>query len=177
MRTSSSGLRIVVCYQQPAILCQGAAMAPTHMAAGKGRIFYGWHVVFSAAAIILLTGATVFYGFGVFFQPIVDEFGWSNTQVSFAQVLRSEVSAVAAPLIGFALDRFGARVVQTGGIVLVGIGFVALSQITDLPTFYLAMCMLAIGTSSSGGSAGTLAISRWFVRRRSRALAFMTVGA
>ena len=50
-------------------------MGPKSAAPAAGRLFYGWQVVFSAAAIVLITGATVFYGFGVFFKPIVDELG------------------------------------------------------------------------------------------------------
>lgn len=152
-------------------------MARNDFAKPTGRLFYGWHVVFSAATILLITGATFFYGFGVFFKPIIDEFGWSNTQVAFATTLRSEVSAFAAPLIGYSVDRFGVRQVLLGGVLFVGLGFIALSQVWDLPTYYAAMCVIAIGTSASGGSAGTVAIARWFVRLRSRALALMTVGA
>ncbi len=53
----------------------------------RGRFFYGWWIVFAAAAINLLTGATFFYGFGVFFTPILNEFGWTNTQVALAMSL------------------------------------------------------------------------------------------
>ncbi|MBI4499201.1 MAG: MFS transporter [Chloroflexi bacterium] len=150
---------------------------PDPIPPASGRIFYGWWVVFSSAAIILLTGATFFYGFGVFFQPIIDEFGWSNTQVALASSLRSEVSAFAAPLIGLAVDRFGVRRVLIAGVLIVGLGFGALAQVQDLLSFYLAMSLIAIGTSASGGSAGIVAVSRWFVRKRSRALALMTLGA
>ena len=143
----------------------------------RGRFFYGWWIVFSAAAINLLTGATFFYGFGVFFTPILTEFSWTNTQVALAMSLRSEVSAFAAPVVGYSVDRFGVRKIMTIGVLVVGVGLAFLSRVWDLPSFYLAMCLIALGTSSTGGVVGILAISRWFDKKRSRAIAFMTLGA
>lgn len=94
----------------------------------RGRFFYGWWIVFAAAAINLLTGATFFYGFGVFFTPILTEFGWTNTQVALAMSLRSEVSAFAAPVVGYSVDRFGVRKIMTLGVLVVGMGLAFLSR-------------------------------------------------
>jgi len=139
--------------------------------------FFGWWVVFASAAIVFLTGGTFFYGFGALFNPIVNEFGWSRASVSFAFSLRSEVGGIAAPVVGFMVDRLGARRLMTGGVFIVALGFVLLSRIESLWAFYGAVIVIAIGMSACAGPVGMVAIAHWFRRKRGRALALMTVGA
>jgi sugar phosphate permease len=139
--------------------------------------FFGWWIVFASAAIVFLTGGTFFYGFGALFNPIVNEFGWSRASVSFAFSLRSEVGGLAAPIVGFMVDRVGSRRLMVGGVALVALGFVLLSRVESLWAFYGAVIVIAIGMSATGGPVGMVAIAHWFRKRRGRALAVMTVGA
>lgn len=139
--------------------------------------YYGWWVVFASAAIVFLTGGTFFYGFGALFNPIIAEFGWSRAATSFAFSLRTEVGGLAAPVVGFLVDRVGARRLMTAGVSLVAVGFFLLSRIQDLWAFYGAVVVIAIGMSACGGPAAMVAITHWFRRRRGRALAMMTMGA
>jgi sugar phosphate permease len=139
--------------------------------------FFGWWVVFASAAIVFLTGGTFFYGFGALFNPIVNEFGWSRASVSFAFSLRSEVGGLAAPIVGFMVDRVGSRRLMVAGVALVALGFVLLSRVESLWAFYGAVIVIAIGMSATGGPVGMVAIAHWFRKRRGRALAVMTVGA
>jgi sugar phosphate permease len=149
------------------------AMAVSH----RTGFFFGWWVVFASAAIVFLTGGTFFYGFGALFNPIVNEFGWSRASVSFAFSLRSEVGGLAAPAVGFMVDRVGSRRLMVAGVALVAVGFVLLSRVETLWAFYGAVIVIAIGMSATGGPVGMVAIAHWFRRRRGRALAVMTVGA
>ncbi|HET8944480.1 MAG TPA: MFS transporter [Dehalococcoidia bacterium] len=143
----------------------------------KTGVFFGWWVVFATAAIVFLTGGTFFYGFGALFNPIVDEYGWSRASVSFAFSLRSEVGGLAAPIVGFMVDRVGSRRLMMIGVALVALGFVLLSRMQSLPAFYGAVVVIALGISATGGPVGMVAITHWFKKRRGRALAMMTVGA
>ena len=143
----------------------------------KTGVFFGWWVVFASATIVFLTGGTFFYGFGALFNPIVNEFGWSRASVSFAFSLRSEVGGIAAPIVGFMVDRVGSRRLMMIGVTLVALGFVLLSRIHSLPAFYGAVVVIALGMSATGGPVGMVAIAHWFKKRRGRALAMMTVGA
>ena len=153
---------------------------PMDIAATVSRrtgFFFGWWVVFASAAIVFLTGGTFFYGFGALFNPIVNEFGWSRASVSFAFSLRSEVGGLAAPVVGFMVDRVGSRRLMVAGVALVALGFVLLSRVESLWAFYGAVIVIAIGMSATGGPVGMVAIAHWFRRQRGRALAVMTVGA
>lgn len=147
------------------------------LVASRTGIFFGWWVVFVSAALIFLTGGTFFYGFSVLFNPIVNEFGWSRASVSFAFSLRSEVGGIAAPVVGFLVDRVGPRRLMVFGVVAVAVGFILLSRVESLWGFYGSVVVIAIGMSASVGPVGMVAVAHWFRRRRGRALAVMAMGA
>ncbi len=142
----------------------------------RSDIFYGWWIVFCAAAIVFLSAVTFFYGFGLLVGPLTAEFGWSRAAVSIGFSLRTEVGGVAAPLVGFLVDRIGVRRLTTVGIVVVACGFVLLSRVHSLPAFYAAILLIAIGMSATGGANAATVIAQWFRRYRGKALGLMTFG-
>jgi len=139
-------------------------------------IYYGWWIVFCAAAIVFLSAGTFFYGFGLLVGPLTAEFGWSRAAVSIGFSLRTEVGGVAAPLVGVLVDRVGVRRLTTIGIIIVAIGFVLLSQVQSLTGFYVSIFIIAVGMSATGGANAATIIAQWFRRYRGRALGLMTFG-
>ncbi len=87
------------------------------------RIFYGWWIVLAGFMISLYVGSVVFFGLTAFVEPIIHEFGWSYTQVSFASSLRGLEMGLFAPVVGFLVDRFGSRKLVFLGIIVIGFGF------------------------------------------------------
>jgi sugar phosphate permease len=139
-------------------------------------IYYGWWIVFCAAAIVFLSAGTFFYGFGLLVGPLTAEFGWSRAAVSIGFSLRTEVGGVAAPLVGVMVDRVGVRRLTAIGIVIVSIGFVLLSRVHSLTGFYVSIFIIAVGMSATGGANAATVIAQWFRRYRGRALGLMTFG-
>ena len=140
------------------------------------NVYEGWIVTGSFAFIIVLMGATFFYGFGTVFTPVEEEFGWSKAALAFGFSLRSEVQGIGAPAIGYLVDRFGPRLVLIAGIVTMAGGVIGMSYMETLWQFYLSMFIIAFGISAAGGPVGMVAVATWFERRRARALSLMTVG-
>lgn len=139
-------------------------------------LYEGWIVVWSAALVTLLIGATFYYGFGVFFTDIIREFGWSVAATSLAFSLRSEIGGLAAPFVGVGVDRYGARRIVISGVIISAVGVLLLSLIQNMWQFYAAMIVIAIGSSGAGGQAGLAAIATWFDRRRALAMSLSTLG-
>ncbi len=139
-------------------------------------VYEGWIVVGSAACVVLLIGASFFYGFGTIFNEVIDEFGWSVAATSLAFSLRSEVGGIAAPFIGVLIDRLGAQKVALGGVVISAVGVLLMSEIQAIWHFYAVMMVIAIGSSAAGGSVGLVAIASWFEARRAFAMSMMTLG-
>ena len=142
---------------------------------GKG-IFYGWWVLSAAFTIFMLLGGITLYGFTAFFNPIINEMGWSRTETSLANSLRSVEGGITQPFIGYFIDRFGARKCILVGVFLAGAALVLMSQLSSIYVFYATFLMLAFGHGLGVGNAEYTAASNWFKRRRSLALGLVASG-
>lgn len=134
------------------------------------KVFYGWWIVLATSLIHIWGAGTFYYGFTAFFNPIVNELGWSYAATSFAASLRSVEGGIASPLVGFATDRYGARRLLVVGSVLGGLGFIFLSQIETLWSFYLIFIFLSVGSSLLFPVPGWTAVANWFIKKRGIAL-------
>ena len=108
-----------------------------------GKVYEGWLVVAAAASVVSLIAGFFFYGLGTFFTEFQEEFAWSAAATSIGFSLRSEVGGIAAPLVGWALDRYPPRHLLRAGLLLSALGCVAMSYISQLWHFYAAMLMIA----------------------------------
>lgn len=129
------------------------------------RFFYGYVVVI-AAFLIIMTVLGTFFSFGVFFNSLIDEFGWDRASTSAAFSWTFLITGMLGVLMGRLNDRFGPRLVVTIGGICYGVGFILLSRIGEIWQLYLIYgILLALGMSSSM-IAVTTAPARWFVKRR-----------
>ena len=140
------------------------------------NIFHGWRMVAAAAGIQCLQAGLLHQAFGAYVAVLSDQMGWSKTALSGAAALQSLEAAVLGPLLGWMIDRSGAQRMITAGIVVLGLGFMALSQIDSIAGFYGAIVMIAVGASFSGYFPLTVAVVQWFERQRARALSAMGFG-
>jgi OFA family oxalate/formate antiporter-like MFS transporter len=140
------------------------------------KIFYGWWIVLACSLIGLYVAGTVNYGFTAFFEPIRKEFGWSYTQISLAASLRGLEMGIFAPLVGFLVDRFGARKLMLWGTTTVGFGLILLSLTQSLEMFYGSFLLIAFGASGCAGVVTMTAVANWFRRKIGLALGVMGSG-
>jgi len=139
-------------------------------------IFYGWWVVAASCVIFLFVGGTTFYGFTAFFNPIVDEMGWTRAQTSLAFSLRSIEGGIIRPVFGFLIDRVGPRKCIFGGLLVIGVSLILMSRTDSLYYFYGTFLLMALGASAALGLAEYAAVANWFKRRRSLAMGILASG-
>jgi MFS family permease len=140
------------------------------------RIFYGWWIVLACSFIGLYVGGPLFYGFTAFFEPIVEEFGWSYTQVSIAFSLRGLEMGMLAPVTGFLVDRFGPRTLAFSGTLIIGFALILLSLTNSLVMFYCAFFLLSLGTSGCAATVLMTAVAQWFRRNVGKAMGIVVCG-
>ena len=132
---------------------------------GERKFFYGYVVVLAAFLILVMTWGTI-YCFGVFFKPVLIEFGWTRAATSGAYSLCLLLLAFFGIVMGRLNDRFGPRIVVTGCGLFLGSGYLLMSQISAIWQLYLFYgVILAIGASGSFIPLAST-ISRWFIKRR-----------
>lgn len=106
------------------------------------------------------------YSFGVFFKPMLNEFGLSRAVLSGAYSINLVIQSVACIFTGKLCDKYGPRLVVTICGSLLGISYLLMSQAQVAWQIYIIFGILA-----SIGAAGTWVpllstIARWFVFRR-----------
>ncbi len=131
----------------------------------KPRLFYGYIVVAAAVSIM-----TIAWGanrtFGVFLEPMLGEFGWTRAGISGAFTLNMIVMGLLAIVAGRLTDRFGPRVVLLASGLLLGSGYILVSQVGAIWQFYLFYGVIT-GIGMSGAFTPLMSVVvRWFVKRR-----------
>ena len=132
----------------------------------KPRLFYGYIVVIAAFLIVIVTFG-VYGAFGVFFNSLITEFGWKRAVTSGALSLSQVIYGLLGIIMGGLNDRVGPRVLVTICGLLVGVGYILMSQVGSLWQLYLFFGLI-VGIGMSGTWVPLLSsVARWFVRRRS----------
>jgi MFS family permease len=121
-----------------------------------------------------------FYTFGVFVVPLVTAFGWQRGDVSTAASFLIFGTAITAPIVGGLIDRLGARRVGLTSMALLGVGYVALTQIEHAPmigAFYAAWLTLSLIGGGTTPVVWTRTVNVWFDRGRGLALGLALAGS
>jgi len=144
------------------------------------RFFYGYIVVVAAVCIMAAVWG-VYYAFGVFFKPVLVEFGWSSAITAGAFSVSMFLRGFLGIIAGGLNDRYGPRIVITFCGLILGIAYLLMSQVNAIWQLYLFYGVL-IGVGISGFYVPPLStVARWFTKRRSLmtgiVLAGMSFGA
>ena len=139
------------------------------------RFFYGY-VVVAASFLIMLVSGGFYQSFGVFFKPMLNDFGWTRALTSGAFSLSNIVRGLMGILMGGFTDKLGARIVLTVCGFLLGSGFMLMSQINNAWQLYL-LYVVIIGIGSSGIWVPLLStVARLFTKRRSTMTGIVLAG-
>jgi MFS family permease len=117
-----------------------------------------------------------YYAFGVFFKPVLTEFGWTRAMTSGAFSLSLLVHGLLGVVMGGLTDRFGPRVVMTLSGFLLGLGYLLTSQISAVWQLYLFYGLI-IGAGMGGSFVPPVSmVARWFTTRRSMMTGIVLAG-
>lgn len=138
----------------------------------------GWRTL-AGATLGMAVGASSlpFYTAGVFVPALEKAFGWSRTQLSLAAALPGLGIVICAPLVGFAVDRWGVRGPAAVGLCGLALVFLLLSGMNGAFGWFFAIQLLL--PFLAGGStpvAFTRAVSQVFLRARGLALGISVAG-
>jgi MFS family permease len=139
------------------------------------KFYYGWLIVIVAFGIQMVVWG-IFTSFGVFLNPLLDDFGWERATISGAHSSAFLILGLASIVVGRLGDRFGPRMVMAGCGFILGIGYLLMSQINTVWQLYL-FYGLVVGIGVSGTDVLLLStVARWFVKRRGMMSGMVKVG-
>jgi MFS family permease len=131
----------------------------------RPSFFYGY-VIVAVAFLLMLIMWGAYYSFGIFFEPLLAQFGWTKAMTSGAFSLSFFLTGILGVLAGRLTDRFGPRVVMTVCGFFLGLGYILVSQATTIWQLYLFYgVVVALGMAASVAPLQSTA-ARWFVKKR-----------
>lgn len=141
------------------------------------RFFPGWTMIGIAGAVQFMSGPGQSYSVAAFKEPMRTDLGISETNYSLAYGFATLASGLCLPLVGWIVDRYGARRVLPVIATLLGLACLGMSRADTLSGLYIGFSLIR----SLGQGALTLVamwiVGEWFCRRRGFATALAGLGS
>lgn len=136
---------------------------------GKAR-YYGWRVLTAGTAITAI-GSVHSPVVSVFFLPLQRELQIGRAALSFLFSLARIEGGIEGPLVGWLIDKQGPRIPVVIGVLLSGIGMLALSRVdTTLEFVVVYTVMVALGFQMGYLQVMHAVANIWFIKYRTRAM-------
>lgn len=146
-------------------------------AANASEFASGWKVLLFATVGAGMGFSALNYILGPLVVPLQQEFGWGRGEIALTALWSSLGMAVALPVMGRILDRFGVKRAAVVSLLLFGAVLFTLSRFESTLLLFLVLYglagILAVGTSAVTYSK---AIIERFDRKRGLALGIMATG-
>jgi MFS family permease len=141
------------------------------------QIFYGWWIVLAAFLNLFLAVGVIFYGFPVFYAAFVQSLGFTRAQVTQGFLLGFILVGLPFGLLaGVLIDRIGARAAILSGIGFVGVSLFLMGYITRLWHYEILCITEVLGYVLAGPIANQVLVTRWFRKKRGRAMGYAYLG-
>jgi MFS family permease len=141
------------------------------------RRFHPAWVVLTAVTVCMLAATGVRAVFGIYIKPMEAEMGWTRSGLSGAAAVSLLLLGAVGPWAGRIADRWGARRLIIGSLILLGVGTVAMGLSTSLWQIYVtAGVLMAVGAGGLGMATGSVIAMRWFDGKRGMAIGFAAGG-
>ena len=140
------------------------------------RYFPGWTMLGISAAAQFMSAPGQSYSVAAFKDPMRSTLGLSDTDYALAYGFATIVSGALLPWVGRLIDRHGARRILPGVALLLGLGCVAMSQVTGLAGLYLGFSWVRSLGQGALSLISAWLVGEWFALRRGFATAIAGLG-
>jgi len=143
---------------------------------GRRRIAYPWVLLACAVASVAVGGGVGFWSYGLYVQPLEDDFGWTRAGVTLGWSISLAAGGLAGPFVGRGIDRHGARRVLIVGAVLTVLSYFALAGVQNAWQWYAVSAVHGVVRQIMIFMPFMTLITRWFDERRGLATSILGMG-
>jgi len=141
----------------------------------KPGIYYGWWVAGATFILVALING-LFFSFGLYQKPLIEEFGWTRAQTSLSATVALVSFSISSLVSGILVDKYGPRIVCSLGALMMGLGVMLTSLIGEIWHLYLTYGLLfGLGGGTQETPPSSI-ITRFFIKRRGTVLGIATAG-
>ncbi len=140
------------------------------------KVYYGWWIVGACSLILFVCAGIGFSTSPVFFDYLLRDISNNRRVISLAAALAALSAGLWSPVVGWILDRHGPRAVMLPGAVTLSAAFFLMGQISKPIHLHLLNMAIGLGLAATTILPCQTVVSRWFERRRGRAMGMITTG-
>jgi MFS family permease len=132
--------------------------------------------VVAGAFLVMMLAWGIYYSFGIFMIPLLEEFGWTRANTAGAFAMAVFIEGLGGIYAGRLADRWGIRRVMVGCAILIAVACMGMFLINNLWQFYLCygLC-LGLGLSCTYTPLASN-ITRIFTRQRGLMMGIVVAG-
>ncbi|MEP3226216.1 MAG: MFS transporter [Parasphingorhabdus sp.] len=149
----------------------------------RNEFAMGWKVLFAGLLGVACGASPIpFNVIGFTVEPLIEEFGWSRTQILFPITIFGIIASLLAPFFGSLADKYGVRKVALYSLLAFGLSFAAISltptaaATSTLYIYYALWVFVGLVGIGSTPVSWSRAINLWFYKHRGLALGILLLG-
>ena len=141
------------------------------------NMYFGWYTVLAGAVIACWGYGSWYYGASALFTPLTAEYGWTQAQLSAAFSMRSIEGGLEGPFGGMLIDKYGPRKITIISTIIGCLGLLLVLFVRDIWQFVFVWgFVVSLGFNLGLYDTVNAAVAKWFVKKRGRAIALVTIG-
>ncbi|MFN3373574.1 MAG: MFS transporter, partial [Chloroflexus sp.] len=139
-----------------------------------GRLYYGWVMLWAVSFTEVISWGILYYAYSVFVLPMARDLAVDQLTIATGYAIALLSNGVAAPFVGWWLDRYGARGLMTAGSIGGCVLLLVWAQVTTPLQLYLVMAGIGVVCAAVLYEPAFTIVATWFRRERGRALQVLT---
>jgi len=135
-----------------------------------------WRVATTLFLMLVLSYSSTYLTMGIFFTPLIKNFGYSHARVSALSTVAFLATALFSWPAGWLLERIDSRFLISAGVVVIAAGFMTASQATHFGPLIAAYAIMGAGVGLGTVIPAAVVVTNWFDKARGKAMAFVMSG-
>lgn len=128
----------------------------------KSGSVWAWLVLIGCIGFYSIPTGIIANTSGIFVAPVMDQFGWSQTDTTMYRTIQPIVSAICAPFAGKLLEKYDPRWIMTAVSAVFGLASVASAFATELWQWNLYGVVFGVTAAFFMYLAAPVLINIWF---------------
>lgn len=125
---------------------------------------YAWAIAVACVAFYALPLAFAANHAGLFTTPLMNQFGWSQTETTLYMSIQPWVAAICTPLAGKLISKFNPRYVMTAAVLVFGCAHLACAWFDQVWQWCLYGVLYGASAAFWMYIATPTMVNRWFVK-------------
>ncbi len=148
-----------------------------HTLVEQSELRRGWPIILACFFVATFGWGFGFYGQAVYLADLQQRLGWPASLIASATTVYYLAGAVLLSQVHRAMRLVGPRLLLMTCAIVLGVGVIGVSRVTQPWQLYLCGLVMAVGWAGTSTTAIATTLARWFDQRRGFAISLALNGA